>query len=169
MKNQKGFTLVELMVVMAIIAIMATAGITQYSGFIKTARDNTRIQDLKAIETFIVKDMASTSTAPAAATFNAKLKEFAGKTFKDPSSGATSCLKADASAGACKYEYATCDGGGGYVIRAQFEDKSKVNLYATDEYGGVDPSADHYEVGNCSNAYPVAGDFIEIDGEDAAA
>lgn len=137
MKNQKGFTLVELMVVMAIIAILATAGITQYSGFIKTARDGTRIQDLKAIETFIVAEMASTGLAPEAEedTFNEKLKEFSGKTFKDPSSGASSCLEDESTTGPCNYEYGVCDDGGGYVIRAKFEDKSKVKLYDEDEYG----------------------------------
>jgi prepilin-type N-terminal cleavage/methylation domain-containing protein len=90
--RNSGFTLVELMVVMAIIAILATAGITQYSGFIKTARDSTRIQDLKAIETYIVAEMASTGLAPKEEDFNEGLKGFSGKTFKDPSSGATSCV-----------------------------------------------------------------------------
>lgn len=155
------------MVVMAIIAILATAGITQYSGFIKTARDSTRIQDLKAVETFIVAEMASTGLAPVAdETFDENLKEFAGKTFKDPSSGATSCLMDETTPGACKYEYATCDGGGGYVLRMQFEDKSKLKLYGEDEYGWVEPKEWYYEIGNCSNAYPAESDFIII-GEEA--
>jgi prepilin-type N-terminal cleavage/methylation domain-containing protein len=51
MKKQSGFTLIELMVVMAIIAILATAGLSAYTGYIKKARDTTRIADLAAINT----------------------------------------------------------------------------------------------------------------------
>ncbi len=42
------------MVVMAIIAILATAGISQYSSFISKARDTVRLADLKSIETALV-------------------------------------------------------------------------------------------------------------------
>lgn len=91
MKNQKGFTLVELMVVMAIIAILATAGITQYTGFIKGARDTTRSLDLKAIETIVISEMGATGVAPTKDKINELLKEKAGKTFKDPSNGSTTC------------------------------------------------------------------------------
>jgi len=51
MKKQSGFTLIELMVVMAIIAILATAGLSAYGGYIKKARDATRIEDIRALET----------------------------------------------------------------------------------------------------------------------
>lgn len=101
MKNQKGFTLVELMVVMAIIAILATAGITQYTGFIKNARDTTRTLDLKAIETVIVGEMSSTGRAPDNTDINDILKEKAGKTFQDPSNGTTSCYADDTTPGKC--------------------------------------------------------------------
>jgi prepilin-type N-terminal cleavage/methylation domain-containing protein len=136
MKNQKGFTLVELMVVMAIIAILATAGITQYTGFIKNARDTTRTLDLKGIETVVVGEMSSTGQAPEPMDINEKLKEKAGKTFQDPSNGTKSCLDSDGVAADCQYEYGTCDEGGGYVIRARFEDKSKILKYeaGADEY-----------------------------------
>jgi prepilin-type N-terminal cleavage/methylation domain-containing protein len=54
MKKQKGFTLIELMVVMAIIAILATAGLTAYSNYLKKARDSSRAlvarQVLTAVE-----------------------------------------------------------------------------------------------------------------------
>lgn len=54
MRKQSGFTLIELMVVMAIIAILATAGLSAYGGYIKKARDSTRISDLRAIQSVVL-------------------------------------------------------------------------------------------------------------------
>jgi type IV pilus assembly protein PilA len=54
MKKQSGFTLIELMVVMAIIAILATAGLSAYTGYIKKARDATRIADIQALNTIVL-------------------------------------------------------------------------------------------------------------------
>jgi prepilin-type N-terminal cleavage/methylation domain-containing protein len=39
MKKHLGFTLIELMVVIAIIAILSTAGLAAYTGYIKRAVD----------------------------------------------------------------------------------------------------------------------------------
>ncbi len=64
MKNQKGFTLVELMVVMAIIAILSTAGISQYGRFIKGARDTTRIGDLNALNIVLIDSIQNTGLVP---------------------------------------------------------------------------------------------------------
>lgn len=47
--NGKGFTLVELMVVIAIIAILAIVGITIFTGTQRTARDARRRSDVEAI------------------------------------------------------------------------------------------------------------------------
>lgn len=161
MKNQKGFTLVELMVVMAIIAILATAGITQYTGFIKGARDTTRSLDLKAIETIVISEMGASGQAPANDKINELLKEKAGKTFKDPSNGATTCWAGEDDPGTCAYEYSSCDNGGGYVIRFQFEDMSKVGKYEEDEYSGEDGSPEHFDTGNCISGYPTTFEVIE--------
>jgi len=64
MKKQLGFTLIELMVVMAIIAILATAGLSAYTGYIKKARDTTRIADLAAINTIILASMTTDGLPP---------------------------------------------------------------------------------------------------------
>ena len=47
--NQKGFTLVELLVVVTILAILATIGFTIFNGTQKTARDAKRKGDIDAI------------------------------------------------------------------------------------------------------------------------
>lgn len=47
--NSQGFTLVELMVAITIVAILATIGITLFSGTQKQARDSKRKQDIDSI------------------------------------------------------------------------------------------------------------------------
>ena len=49
LNNPSGFTLVELMVVITIIAILATIGVTIYSGAQKAARDAIRRSDILSI------------------------------------------------------------------------------------------------------------------------
>jgi type II secretory pathway pseudopilin PulG len=52
------------MVVMAIIAILATAGLSAYTGYLKKARDATRMADLKAINNIVIASMSSTGIPP---------------------------------------------------------------------------------------------------------
>lgn len=49
--QSKGFTLVELLVVISIIAILSTIGLTIYTGAQKSARISKRIRDLAAVQT----------------------------------------------------------------------------------------------------------------------
>jgi prepilin-type N-terminal cleavage/methylation domain-containing protein len=50
MSARRGFTLIELMVVISIIAIMATVGFVSFTNAQKTGRDSKRKSDLRAIQ-----------------------------------------------------------------------------------------------------------------------
>lgn len=48
--KKKGFTLVELLVVISIISVLATIGLAVYNGVLKNARDVKRVDDLKSLK-----------------------------------------------------------------------------------------------------------------------
>jgi prepilin-type N-terminal cleavage/methylation domain-containing protein len=154
MKNQKGFTLVELMVVMAIIAILATAGISQYGKFIKGARDTTRIADLNAINIVLLDAVQSKWVVPDnAAALATYVKQVAGKDIVEKlGSTATACLNAANAATKCGYYYMPCDGGTGYIIAATFESSNNTGKYGSDDVSGTSIDANKYELGSCTAA-----------------
>ncbi len=92
--KQSGFTLIELMVVMAIIAILATAGLSAYTGYIKKARDATRIADLAAIKTIILGGLDINGKPPqtSVAVHNLIMAANNGKGIFDPLSNQTTGL-----------------------------------------------------------------------------
>lgn len=63
-KNKSGFTLVELLVVITIIAILAAVGLTVYKGAEKHGRMAKRIEDLKAIQVALELYYANNKTYP---------------------------------------------------------------------------------------------------------
>jgi prepilin-type N-terminal cleavage/methylation domain-containing protein len=158
MKNQKGFTLVELMVVMAIIAILSTMGLSQYGNFIKNARDTTRVKDLDALKVVVMDSIQTNGTVPEdASALAVKIKEVAGKSITDPLDGKTACLQSDGSSTApCHYQYAACDGGTGYILSTAFESRNNANTkYRKDDVSSdnLDEVVDgnRYEVWNCNS------------------
>lgn len=79
--KQKGFTLVEIMVAITIIAVLAAVGIVVFGGVQKQARDSKRSQDLDALATAFEGKKQPGSILYSALTTS----EFTGGTFtKDP-------------------------------------------------------------------------------------
>jgi len=64
--KRKGFTLLELLIVIAIIGILISAGIVSYGSAQKKTRDSKRKADLKAIQNAFEQYYADTSLYPAA-------------------------------------------------------------------------------------------------------
>ena len=64
LNNPQGFTLVELLVVIAIIAILAVIGVTVYSGVQKGARDAKRKADVEAIAAAYESHYIQNDTSP---------------------------------------------------------------------------------------------------------
>jgi prepilin-type N-terminal cleavage/methylation domain-containing protein len=70
--SQKGFTLIELMVAIAIVAVLSTIGITLFQSTQSQARDSRRRQDIDAFSTVLETNFNPTTgvyTTPTAANF----------------------------------------------------------------------------------------------------
>src|SRR5260221_12481213 len=87
-KNQQGFTLVELLVAIAIIAILAIIGLTVFTGLQRGARDATRRSDVQAVS----KALEANYDTSGGRYVNLDLSQFAGGTVPaDPLTGTASC------------------------------------------------------------------------------
>lgn len=65
MKNRKGFTITELVIVIAVIAILAAVLIPTFSGIIEKANKNAALQEARNVYTQYVADNAASGTAKA--------------------------------------------------------------------------------------------------------
>lgn len=96
--NPSGFTLIELMVVISIIAFLAVIGIAAYSNAQKTARDGRRKADIDAISQAMESAYNSTSGAYTITSANTWTQANFGTSFSsgqipvDPSAGSSTCL-----------------------------------------------------------------------------
>ncbi len=76
--REKGFSLVELLVVVAIITILATIGISSFTSLQKNSRDAKRKSDLSIIQSSLEQYRADQGYYPASLTFGGSLKSPSG-------------------------------------------------------------------------------------------
>lgn len=116
LQDKSGFTLVELMVVISIIAILSVVGVTVFTGIQKNARDSRRKSDIDAIaktlELLYSDTKGSYYISDTIENSRNKLKSsFASGQFpKDPLDGTYNCRKesSDKDINNCRY-YMTTD------------------------------------------------------------
>ena len=68
MRKDKGFTLVELMIVVAIIAILAAIAIPMYTGYVKKAKISEAVTNIDAIKSAVVVYYQKNGAFPASGT-----------------------------------------------------------------------------------------------------
>lgn len=90
LKKSKGFTIVELLIVIVVIGILATLVIVTFSGIQQKGRDSQRKTDINALQSHIEAYYAQTGTYPTAAMLNtaafrtANMKGLDPEALKDP-------------------------------------------------------------------------------------
>lgn len=104
MKKQSAFTLVELMVVLAIIAVLGTAGISAYTGYAKKSRDTSRVATSLKLESAVINYKGDhNNKAPTQEQLNEELNN---EPILDPVGGADVCLGTDGAPGQpCRFDY----------------------------------------------------------------
>ncbi len=129
--TQLGFTLIELMVVVAIIGLLLAAGLASYTSVQKTARDGRRIQDTKAIQDAVEQYRGANALYPTAANFtNANMAPyFSTGVIPTPPNGGTLVVGGPA-AGATAYEYTTTAAADNYCVCTSVENGLKGNATA---------------------------------------
>lgn len=157
MKMQKGFTLIELMVVIAVIGILASIALVSLTGVQRSARDSQRKSDLASYRTAlegyhanntvypatVVAGTADTTASPGASSIFGTSSPliaagFMPKAILDPSNNNSACkISTAAAAQACLYKYLTNTGNTSYVIWAIME-----NPNATGGVFSIDAKAD---------------------------
>lgn len=73
---KKGFTLIELLVVITIIGILATGATATYTSQIQKARDTTRINDIKALESWVNQSYNDINEYPKGSTLKTELVKY---------------------------------------------------------------------------------------------
>lgn len=123
MKTKKGFTLVELIVVITIIAVLTAVGVVNYGGVTKKSRDSRRMADLEKYRVALEMARQVGSTYPAGLGTLTTMNLMSG-VLTDPKSGFV--------------YYYTRPTNYTYQLYAQMEDPGSINLTpAANDCGGA--------------------------------
>jgi type II secretion system protein G len=145
--SQKGFTIVELLIVIVVIGILAALVITTYNGIQQKGRNTERETDLKALqgqlEAYYAQNGAYpdetqlTTTSATNVTFiGASMKGLDKEALRDPKAAAGSyALAAAPAANVYSYEATQADGATACTLAAA--DCAKYKLTATKEGSGT--------------------------------
>lgn len=145
---QAGFTLVELLVIIAIIVILALGGFSLFTSAQQKARDTLRMRDvqtfLTAIEQMNLGKTGGGGTCgdngfPVDGSYENFYKKLQDTGYSD------SIPKDPLDTGDYKYRYKATDNCLGYELSVKFEHTSNTSRHDDDKDGGNDP--DRYEVG----------------------
>jgi len=118
LKNRsKGFTIVELLIVIVVIAILATLVIVTFTGIQQKARDSQRQTDINALNSHLEAYYASNGNYPTLANLqdgtwvSANLKGLDPESLLDPKAAASATIQGTAAANAYGYAVgpASCD------------------------------------------------------------
>lgn len=136
---KKGFTLIELLVVITIIGILATGATAVYTSQIQKARDTTRVNDIKALQSWIEQSYQDDQQYPGANVFITSLSKYMQKFPKDSKFGQP-CYSSGTDSADCGYAYkAESDDNEillqTYEISTAFENSWNVSSKATTDKG----------------------------------
>lgn len=116
--SKKGFTLIEMLIVIAIIGILASIVLVGLGPVQRQARDSRRVADLRSVQTLLELDMNKMGTYPAAASWAALETQLR----TDGALSANGRLPVDpTNAAPYVYQYAQLGAGTGYAIGTTLE------------------------------------------------
>ena len=118
LKNKKGFTIVELLIVIVVIGILATLVIVTFTGIQQKARNSQRQTDINAVASHVEAFYAQHGFYPTAADLQSddfRIKHMRGldpEALRDPKQGKTESISAAAINDKTKFQYSYVPGGG---------------------------------------------------------
>jgi prepilin-type N-terminal cleavage/methylation domain-containing protein len=146
LKKQKGFTIVELLIVIVVIGILATLVIVTFTGVQKKARDSKRQTDTNAVDSHVEAYFASTGHYPSYADLStatwvaANLKGLDPSALQDPKGSAGI---ANGAGDGTHYGYKVTQSDGSTACETDDTQCAMFTLTATLEGGGIYTKSSH--------------------------
>lgn len=145
-RDQQGFTIVELLIVIVVIGILAALVVTTYAGIQAKARDSKRQTDIQALQTQIEAFYASNNYYPAMVDLNSSswrstnMKSLDAGAMTDPSGSDATLINTTPTSTSHAYEYLAKNAAGTecttgdntcatYTLQAYLETGSGTHLY----------------------------------------